>query len=110
VTFDSKSMRSPSEIKRVVEGRLRSYLSRDRTGIRHEVLRLFLRIKSLTIAELVAELQKKFAVTFHAIASMVGIIASRIGILHAIRNSSGVNNYEIKDKYFDIVVRIVGVN
>ena len=110
MTFDSKSMRSPSEIKRVVEGRLRSYLSRDRTGIRHEVLRLFLRIKSLTIAELVAELQKKFAVTFHAIASMVGIIASRIGILHAIRNSSGVNNYEIKDKYFDIVVRIVGVN
>ena len=110
MTFDSKSMRSPSEIKRVVEGRLRSYLSRDRTGIRHEVLRLFLRIKSLTIAELVAELQKKFAVTFHAIASMVGIIASRIGILRAMRNSGGVNNYEIKDKYFDIVVRIVGVN
>jgi len=103
-------MRSPSEIKRVVEGRLRSYLSRDRTGIRHEVLRLFVRSKSLTIAELVAELQKKFAVTFHAIASMVGIIASRIGILRAMRNSGGVNNYEIKDKYFDIVVRIVGVN
>ncbi|HUW86030.1 MAG TPA: DUF2551 domain-containing protein [Methanoregula sp.] len=103
-------MRSPSEIKRVVEGRLRSYLSRDRTGIRHELLRLFVRIKSLTIAELVAELQKKFAVTFHAIASMVGIIASRIGILRAMRNSGGVNNYEIKDKYFDIVVRIVGVN
>ena len=103
-------MRSPSEIKRVVEGRLRSYLSRDRTGIRRELLRLFVRIKSLTIAELVAELQKKFVVTFHAIASMVGIIASRIGILRAIRNAGGVNNYEIKEKYFDIVVRIVGVN
>jgi len=103
-------MRSPSEIKRVVEGRLRSYLSRDRTGIRRELLRLFVRIKSLTIAELVAQLQTQFAVTFHAIAPMVGIIASRIGILHALRNMDGSNTYELKEKYFDIVVRIVGVN
>jgi hypothetical protein len=102
-------MRSPSEIKRVVEGRLKSYLSRDKTGIRRELLRLFVRIKSLTIAELVAELQTQFAVTFHAIASMVGIIASRIGILHALRNADGSNTYELKDKYFDLVVRIVGV-
>ena len=103
-------MRSPSEIKRVIEGRLRSYLSRDKTGIRREVLRLFLKTKSITIAQIVAELQKRFTVTFHAIASMVGIIASRIGILHAIRNTDGVNTYELKEKYIDIVVRIVGVN
>ncbi|PKL58469.1 MAG: hypothetical protein CVV34_02150 [Methanomicrobiales archaeon HGW-Methanomicrobiales-5] len=102
-------MRSPSEIKRVIEGRLRSYLSRDRTGIRREVLRLFVKTKSITIAEIVAELQKQFVVTFHAIASMVGIIASRIGILHAVRNADGVNNYELKEKYFDIVTRIVDV-
>jgi hypothetical protein len=89
---------------------LQTYLSRDRTGIRRELLRLFVRIKSLTIAELVALLQTQFAVTFHAIASMVGIIASRIGILHALRNADGSNTYELKEKYFDIVVRIVGVN
>jgi len=110
VTFDSKLMRSPSEIKRIVEGRLRFYLSRDRTGIRREVLRLFVKLRSLTIADLVAELQTQFAVTFHAIASMVGIIASRIGILRAQRNADGVHNYELKEKYFDIVVRIVGVS
>ena len=110
MTFDSKLMRSPSEIKRVVEGRLRAYLSRDRTGIRREVLRLFVRLRSLTIAELVAELQAQFTVTFHAVASMVGIIASRIGILRAQRNSYGIHNYELKEKYLDIVVRIVGVN
>jgi hypothetical protein len=102
-------MRSPQEIKRVIEARLRSYLSRDRTGIRRELLRLFVRIKSMTIAELVAELQKQFIVTFHAIASMVGIIASRIGILHMARNADGVSTYELKEKYVDIVVRIVGV-
>jgi hypothetical protein len=110
VTLESKSMRSPSEIKRLVEGRLRSYLSRDRTGIRREVLRLFVKLKSVTIAELVAELQSQFAITFHAIASMVGIIASRIGILRAQRNSDGIHNYELKEKYLDIVIRIVGVS
>jgi len=102
-------MRSPSEIKRVIEGRLRSYLSRDRTGIRREVLRLFVQTQSITIAELVAELQKQYVVTFHAIASMVGIIASRLGILHATRNADGVSHYEIKEKYLDVVVRIIGV-
>jgi hypothetical protein len=103
-------MRSPSEIKKVIEGRLKSYLSRDRTGIRREVLRLFVRIKSITVAEIVAELQKQFTVTFHAIASMVGIIASRIGILRSARNAEGVNTYELKEKYVDIVIRIVGVD
>ena len=102
-------MRSPSEIKRVIEGRLRSYLSRDRTGIRREVLRLFVKTRSITIAELVIELQKQFTVTFHAIASMVGIIASRIGILHSVRNADGVNSYALKEKYVDIVIGIVGV-
>ena len=102
-------MRSPTEIRRVIEGRLRSYLSRDRTGIRREVLRLFVKTKSITIAEIVLELQKQFVVTFHAIASMIGIIASRIGILRSTRNADGVNRYELKEKYFDVVIRIVGV-
>jgi ethanolamine utilization microcompartment shell protein EutS len=101
-------MRSPQEIKRVIAARLRSYLSRDRTGIRRELLRLFVRIKSITIAELVAELQKQFVVTFHAIASMVGIIASRIGILRVTKNEEGVSSYQLKEKYVDIVVKIVG--
>lgn len=96
--------------KGVVEGRLRSYLSRDRTGIRREVLRLFIKIRSLTIAELVAKLKTKFAVTFQAIASMVGTIASRIGILCATRTSDGVRNYGLKEKYVGIVVGIVGID
>jgi hypothetical protein len=101
-------MRSPQEIKRVIEMRLRTYLSRDKTGIRRELLRLFVRIKSMKIAELVVELQKQFTVTFHAIASMVGIIASRIGILRVTKNEEGVSSYQLKEKYVDIVVKIVG--
>jgi hypothetical protein len=48
-------------------------------------------------------------VTYHAIASLVGIIASRIGILRASRNTDGVNSYELKEKYVDIVIGIVVV-
>ena len=101
-------MRSPSEIKKIIEGRLRVYISKDKTGIRREVLRHFIRTRTLTITELVTELQKHFTVTFHAIASMVGIIASRIGILRSTRNADGTNAYEIKEKDVDVVVRIVG--
>ena len=93
----------------VVERRLRSYLSRDRTGIRREVLRLFINSRSLSIAELVAKLKDTdFTVTFQAIASMVGTIASRIGILCATRTSDGVTKYGLKEKYVGIVVGVVG--
>jgi len=95
---------------RVVERRLRAYLSRDRTGIRREVLRLFVNTRSLSIAELVVQLKTRFTVTFQAIASMVGIIASRIGILCATRISGGLHNYRLKEKYVGIVVGIVGFN
>jgi hypothetical protein len=102
-------MRSPYEIKNVIEGRLKSYLSRDKTGIRREVLRLLLRVRSVTIAEILEELKARFPVSYHAVASMVGIIASRIGILRASRNADGVNTYELKEKYADLVGRMVGV-
>ena len=101
-------MRSQSEIEKMIEGRLRSYLSRDKTGIRREVLRLLLRIRQTTIAEILAGLKEQFPVSFHTIASMVGIIASRIGILKVSRNAGGVTTYELKEKYSSMVVRLVG--
>lgn len=97
-------------IRNVIEERLRCYLSRDRTGIRREVLRLFVRNRSLTVAELVNELRLRFAITFQAVASMVGIISSRIGILRATRNSDNVHTYELREKYYGIVVSTVGIN
>jgi len=101
-------MRSQFEIERMIEGRLRSYLSRDKTGIRREVLRILLRIRQTTIAEILADLKGRFAVSFHKIASMVGIIASRIGILKVSRNTGGITTYELREKYEAMVVRLVG--
>lgn len=102
-------MRSPHEIKSMIEGRLRNYLSRDRTGIRRAMLQIFLRIRSLTIAQIFEELNKRFTISYHSVAAMVGIIASRIGILHVNRNREGTCSiYQIKEQYVDLVTRIVG--
>lgn len=102
-------MRSPHEIKAVIEGRLRMYLSRDQTGIRRAMLRLFLKVKSLTIARICEILNRRFSISYHSVAAMVGIIASRIGILHVKKNKEGTHSvYELKEQYADLVARIVG--
>ena len=39
---------------------------------------------------------------------MVGIIASRIGILHVRRNAEGTNSiYELKEQYVDVVTNVL---
>jgi len=101
-------MRSPGELKKEIESRLKGYLSRDRDGIRHELLNLFVKVKSLTIPQIYEKLQERFSVSYHSIASMVGIIASRIGILHVRRNAEGTNSiYELKDQYVDVMANIL---
>ena len=101
-------MRSPYELKNEIEARLKGYLSRDRDGIRHELLKLFVKVKSLTIPQIYGRLQEQFSISYHSVASMVGIIASRIGILHVRRNTDGTNTiYELKDQYVDVVANIL---
>ena len=102
-------MRSPGDLKKEIEDRLRSYLSRDKTGIRHEVLGLFLKVKSLTVSQIYEILKTKFTISYHSVASMVGTIASKIGILHVKRNKDNANTtYELKEKYTDVVAHLLG--
>ena len=85
-----------------------AYLNRDKTGLRREILRLFLRIRQVTITDVMERLKSQFSVSFHTIASMVGIIASRIGILRVSRSAGGITTYELKEKYSPMVGRLVG--
>ncbi|HIH85923.1 MAG TPA: DUF2551 domain-containing protein, partial [Methanoculleus sp.] len=65
--------------------------------------------RTLTIPQIYETLRMQFAITYHSIASMVGIIASRIGILHVRRNAEGTNSvYELKEQYVDLVAKILG--
>ncbi|HDR73281.1 MAG TPA: DUF2551 domain-containing protein [Methanoculleus sp.] len=102
-------MRTPADLKKEIESRLKKYLSRDKTGIRHELLKLFLKVKSLRVADIYENLKDRFTTSHHSIASMVGIIASKIGILHVRKNKDNVTtHYELKEQYEDIVTKLVG--
>jgi hypothetical protein len=102
-------MRSPQEIRTIIERRLKNYLSRDRTGIRRALLNLFLAAKSLTIAQIFEFLNRQFSISYHSVAAMVGIIASKIGILHVTKDKEGTCSvYSLKAKYVETVERIVG--
>jgi hypothetical protein len=101
-------MRTPADLKTEIESRLKNYLSRDKTGIRHELLRLFLEIKSLRVADIYEDLKERYTISYHSVASMVGIIASKIGILHVRKDKDNVNTqYELKEQYRDIVIKLV---
>ncbi|HTY14614.1 MAG TPA: DUF2551 domain-containing protein [Methanoregulaceae archaeon] len=101
-------MRARAEIQKVIETRLKNYVSRDRTGIRREMIRLFLKIKSFTIQDVYQYLKKKFSISYHSVAAMVGIVASRLGILRVSRNKDGTTStYEVREQYLDIVTRII---
>ena len=101
-------MLSAGEIKKEIEARLKAYLSRDKSGIRKELLSMFIRIRSLTISEIHARLNERFSISIKAVASMVGTIASRIGILHVRRNAEGTTSiYEVKEQYLDVMTRVV---
>jgi hypothetical protein len=102
------AMKFPSEIRKDIEARLIGYLSRDRTGIRRELLALFLRIKTMSIPQIYEALKTRFTISYHSVASMVGIIASKLGILRVIRSADHSNTlYELKDQYVDMVRHIV---
>ncbi len=101
-------MGSTDRFRKEIRRRLKGYLLRDRTGIRREVLSLFLRLRSVTIPKLYGVLTRRFSVTYHALASMVGIIASRIGILHVRKQQeSPYAVYELREEYVDVVTQIL---
>jgi len=101
-------MRSPHEITEVIEVRLKNYVSRDTTGVRRALLQIFLRLKCLTIAEIFAIIARRFSISYHSVAAMVGLIASKIGILHVTKNREGsCSIYSLKEQYAGMVARIV---
>ncbi|HJJ89535.1 MAG TPA: DUF2551 domain-containing protein [Methanocorpusculum sp.] len=101
-------MLSPSDLRKEIENRIREYLARDKSGIRKELLSLFVRVKSLTIAQIHEKLSEKFNVSYHSIASMVGTIASKLGILSTRRSpDTTIGVYEVKEQYVDVIKQAI---
>lgn len=101
-------MGQPGDLQRFIEERLRGYLSRDRTGIRRALLSLFVDSRTMTIPLVYRELQDGYPTSYHSVASMVGMLASRIGILRVRRNAGGTTSvYELREQYLDLVTRVM---
>ncbi len=62
----------------------------------------------MTVPQIHEALSTKFDVTYHSVASMVGIVASKLGILstHKMKDGS-LGVYELKAQYVDLVEQVV---
>ncbi len=101
-------MITPLDLKKEIESRLRSYLSRDKSGIRKALLNIIVNVRSVTVPQIHEKLSKTFSVSYHSVASMIGTIASKFGILSTKKEKDGdIGTYELKPQYAELVARVV---
>jgi hypothetical protein len=87
-----------------IKRRLEIYLELDIDGIRKFIIDILLRLKKVTVDQLFNELNKRFKISFSAVASTLGYIHSKLGILHAYKESYKTPIvYSLKEEYVDIV-------
>jgi len=88
-----------------INKRLHEYLATDVQGIRRIVLQVFIKMKSLTADTLHRILMERgYSITLKQVTAMLGVIHSKLGILHAHKNSyDSKYEYSLKEKYEGIV-------
>ncbi len=87
-----------------IKRRLEVYLELDIDGIRKFILGILLKLKKVTVDLLYREINKKFKVSYSAVASTLGYIHSKLGILHALKESyKKPTVYSLKEEYVDII-------
>ncbi len=87
-----------------IKRRLELYLELDIDGIRTSIIDTLLRLKKVTVDLLYNELRRKFKVSYSAVASTLGYIHSKLGILHAYKESYKTPIvYSLKEEYIDII-------
>ena len=91
-------------LKLRIKRRLEVYLELDIDGVRKFVINILLKLKKVTVDLLYRELSKKFNVTYSAVASTLGYIHSKLGILHVSKESyKAPTVYSLKEEYVDVI-------
>lgn len=91
-------------LKLRIKRRLEVYLELDIDGIRKLVLNLLLKLKKVTVDLLFGELNKRFKISYSAVASTLGYIHSKLGILHVFKESYKTPTvYSLKEEYVEII-------
>ncbi len=91
-------------LKLRIKRRIEVYIELDIDGIRKFIINMLLRLRKVTVDSLYQELNKNFKVSYSAVASTLGYIHSKLGILHAYKESYKTPTvYSLKEEYVDII-------
>jgi hypothetical protein len=86
--------------------RLVRFLDLDADGLRRFVLQSIVEAREFTVASLHEIVSRRFSVSKKVVASMIGYICSRLGILHVIKRSyRSPKTYMLREEYADIARR-----
>lgn len=91
-------------IRNKIMRRLQRFIELDVNGLRYCILSKFLTVKETTVDELHATIVVNYEVSRSAVASMVGYIYSKIGILRSHKESYKTPIvYSLKEEYMDLI-------
>jgi len=91
-------------LKEIIISRLEQFIAADTTGYRKTFLNLFIKIKQFTVDQIYRLLAEEYAVTRNEVASMIGYIQSKVGILRSHKKShKSPTVYTIKDEYVSLI-------
>ncbi len=98
-------------LKLRIKRRLEVYLELDIDGLRKFVINILLKLKKVTVDMLYQELNKKFKISYSAVASTLGYIHSKLGILHAVKESYKTPIvYSLKEEYVELIKSALSKN
>ena len=98
-------------LKEKIKERLEKYLELDTNGIRLYILTILLEMKKATVDTIHTKISKKYEVSHNVIASMVGYIYSKLGILRGYKESYKTPMvYSLKEEYIELVESVLNNN
>lgn len=91
-------------IRAKIKRRLQKFIELDCNGLRSHILSQLLKVKETTVDELHADINKKYDISRSAVASMIGYIYSKLGILRSHKESYKTPIvYSLKEEYEDLI-------
>jgi predicted transcriptional regulator len=91
-------------IRAKIKRRLQKFIELDVNGLRSHILSIILKVKETTVDELHANITEKYDISRSAVASMVGYIYSKLGVLRSHKESYKTPIvYSLKEEYEDLI-------
>lgn len=91
-------------IRLKIKRRLQKFIELDGSGLRSYILSTFLQVKEINVDELHEKINSKYDISRSAVASMVGYIYSKLGVLRSYKESYKTPIvYSLKEDYVDLI-------